>query len=377
MVLEATEQAGAEDDSFSGQSKALHLEAKLRRRWSFSALYSVVHSDPTSKDFEPPQFLGGSVEDRLTLAASVGMVRRKAEWLDGEIEYMADSHRHQVSQRPSQGMGGIHAPDKSSSSGVAPLLRQKSFSQRAKELQRQNTQTSLSGMLSTRSRQKSGDFRSKHRGSVEALAFDNDTLTFWRNVAQRASAERKSDHESWTKRFRHSRQSAVARKSVLDRKTSVIAATRVFRPLRKKSFWLGRNVNTESPPLGEKSMAEPSSLRSELSELSKSHANLGARLSSVYRKRTIRFADSIRESLKDRNSSRKSIAPNSGTGTARSKAMGCGPASIADQPSAPPGRAGRCSVARDDLTEPSIKRVGFAASPIITEGRGKAGNLVV
>ena len=176
------------DGSFN-QGRSLHVDAKLRRRWSFSALHLVVSIDPT-QPFEPPRVLGGSVEDRLTLAASVGMIRRKAEWLGDEKEYAADSSRHQTSHRN---------PNSQRSAAAKPggaLSLQTTMSKLIKpSLGRQITRTDLNLQRCANSRDGSAPSLRNHRGSVQ-MAFDNDTLKFWKNVATRASAE--SRKSRWT-----------------------------------------------------------------------------------------------------------------------------------------------------------------------------------
>ena len=37
---------------------------------------------------------GTGVDDRLTIATTLSLSRRRAEWLDGEKEYALDSQRH-------------------------------------------------------------------------------------------------------------------------------------------------------------------------------------------------------------------------------------------------------------------------------------------
>ena len=179
--------AGAEEDvdesfSFNTNAKSVMMDAKLRRRWSFSALHAVQLLDATSHHFQPPEACGGAVDDRLTLAASVAIMRRKAEWLDGEKEYAADSHRHQTSQRH----GGACL-----ASGAAPTaFRPRQDSKGIGGLKRQTTRTDLK---LARTDLTDLGLRNEHRSSLE-MTLDKDTLKSWKTLVRATTESRKTQN---------------------------------------------------------------------------------------------------------------------------------------------------------------------------------------
>jgi hypothetical protein len=93
QALEATSKAAQAAQAAGGGGAP--LGDRLRRRWSFSADYMLVRAGAKDGGGEPaPPRVGIGLGDRLTLASSVALARRKAHWLDGEKEFVANSHRH-------------------------------------------------------------------------------------------------------------------------------------------------------------------------------------------------------------------------------------------------------------------------------------------